>query len=172
MSMIKSMRKTVPVYPSQHTLDSVKVDGIKMDDIGKSMSNFVAKNIPKKRILVIDDEPQVRQVIQYCLEDLAGWETVSVGSAQEALVLAMTLPFDAILLDLVMPGMDGLMFLTTLRSYPDAPDLLVVLLTANARLYQNQVVDLDIAGIVEKPFDPIQLPIQVAQLLNWMPIGS
>jgi CheY-like chemotaxis protein len=86
-------------------------------------------------------------------------------------VLAMTLPFDAIVLDLVMPGMDGLMFLQALRSYPNAPDISVILLTGNASLYQNQLVDLDVAGIIEKPFDPIQLSIQVTQLLNWIPIA-
>jgi CheY-like chemotaxis protein len=165
MSMIKPLRQTVPIQNSNQPWDLIKVDRM-----AKSTSNSGSKELPKKRILVIDDEPQVRQVIQYCLEDLAGWETVSVGSAQDALVLATTLPFDAIVLDLVMPGMDGLMFLKALRAYPDAPDLLVILLTGNASLYQNRLVDLDVAGIIEKPFDPIQLPIQVAELLNWTPI--
>jgi CheY-like chemotaxis protein len=141
-----------------------------MTKMTKVTSNSISQDVPKKRILVIDDEPEVRQVIQYCLEDLAGWETVSVGSAQDALVLAMTLPFDAILLDLVMPGMDGLMFLKALRSYPKVLDLPVVLLTGNTLLYQDQLMNLDVVGIIKKPFDPIQLPIQVAQFLNWVPI--
>ncbi len=165
MSMIKPLRQTVSIQNSTQPWDLIKVDRM-----AKSISNSGSKEIPKKRILVIDDEPQVRQVIQYCLEDLAGWETVSVGSASEALVLATTLPFDAIVLDLVMPGMDGLMFLKALRADPNAPDLLVILLTGNASLYQNRLVDLDVAGIIEKPFDPIQLPIQIAELLNWLPI--
>ena len=126
----------------------------------------------KKRILVIDDEPNVRRVIQYCLEDLAGWTTEAVESGQDGLVLALTQPFDAIVLDLMMPGMDGLMFLKALRSYPDAPDLLVILLTAKSAVSLESLFDLDVAGIIEKPFDPIQLPIQIAQLLNWMPIGG
>ena len=126
----------------------------------------------KKRILVIDDEPSVRRVIQYCLEDLAGWTTEAVGSGQEGLTLAITQPFDAIVLDLMMPGMDGLMFLKALRSHPDAPDLLVILLTAKSAVSLESLFDLDVAGIIEKPFDPIQLPIQIAQLLNWMPIGG
>ena len=125
----------------------------------------------KRRILVIDDEPNVRRVIQYCLEDLAGWTTEAVGSGQDGLVLAVTQPFDAIVLDLMMPGMDGIMFLKALRSHPDAPDLLVVLLTAKSAVSLESLFDLDVAGIIEKPFDPIQLPTQIAQLLNWMPIG-
>ena len=126
----------------------------------------------KRRILVIDDEPNVRRVIQYCLEDLAGWTTEAVGSGQDGLVLAVTQPFDAIVLDLMMPGMDGIMFLKALRSHPDAPDLLVVLLTAKSAVSLESLFDLDVAGIIEKPFDPIQLPTQIAQLLNWMPIGG
>jgi CheY-like chemotaxis protein len=169
MSMIKSMQETLHSHQSNRPLALRKVD-IMANSSSNSSSNSVSKEAPKKRILVIDDEPQVRQVIQYCLEDLAGWETVAVGSAQEALVLATTLPFDAIVLDLVMPGMDGLMFLTALRADVNAPDLLVILLTGNASVYQNRLVDLDVAGIIAKPFDPIQLPIQIAQLLNWMPI--
>ena len=124
----------------------------------------------KKRILVIDDEPSVLRVIQYCLEDLAGWSTEGVSSGQDGLVLAVTQPFDAIVLDLMMPGMDGIMFLKALRAYPNAPDLLVILLTAKSAVSLESLFDLDVAGIIEKPFDPIQLPIQIAQLLNWMPI--
>ena len=124
----------------------------------------------KKRILVIDDEPSVLQVIQYCLEDLAGWSTEGVSSGQDGLILAVTQPFDAIVLDLMMPGMDGIMFLKALRAHPDAPDLLVILLTAKSAVSLESLFDLDVAGIIEKPFDPIQLPIQIAQLLNWMPI--
>ncbi len=126
----------------------------------------------KKRVLVIDDEPSVRRVIQYCLEDLAGWTTEAVGSGQDGLILAITQPFDAIVLDLMMPGMDGLMFLKALRSHPDAPDLLIILLTAKSAIPVDSLFDLDVAGIIEKPFDPIQFPIQIAQLLNWMPIES
>jgi CheY-like chemotaxis protein len=72
----------------------------------------------------------------------------------------------------MMPGMDGIMFLKALRSHPDAPDLLVVLLTAKSAVSLESLFDLDVAGIIEKPFDPIQLPTQIAQLLNWMPIGD
>jgi CheY-like chemotaxis protein len=166
MSRLKTMMEMVPIQSSSQSLDLVKVDCQT-----RLMSSSALNERVKKRILVIDDEPEVRQVIQYCLEDLAGWETVSVGSAQKALVLATTLPFDAIVLDFMMPEMDGLMFLKALRSHPNAPRILVVLLTGSASSCQHQLVDLDVAGIIEKPFDPIQLPIQVAQLLNWMPIA-
>jgi CheY-like chemotaxis protein len=140
--------------------------------ISQMPSKIASTVVPKKRILVIDDEPAVRRVIQYCLEDLAGWETVCVGSAQDGLVLVVTQAFDAIVLDLMMPGMDGIMFLKALRSHPEASDILVILLTGKSTVHFGNDSDLEVAGIIQKPFDPIQLPVQVAQLLNWMPIAS
>ena len=133
------------------------------------ISNNVLKNKDlKKRILVIDDEPEVCRVIQYSLENIGGWETVGVCSAQDGILLVMTQPFDAIVLDVIMPGMDGRMFLNALRAYPDAPQISVILMATTP----EQWVDLDIAGMIKKPFDPVQLPTQVATLLNWIPIAS
>ncbi len=163
----------MPMLDMIKTMKSIQtVAHLNVNNMSTSMSRMASTVVPKKRILVIDDEPEVRRVIQYCLEDLAGWETVSVGSAKDGLVLAMTQPFDAIVLDLMMPGMDGVMFLNALRAYPDAPDILIILLTAKSPVHFDHLFDLDVAGIIEKPFDPIQLPIQVAQLLNWMPIAN
>jgi CheY-like chemotaxis protein len=163
---MQSVIGPMPILQASRPLDFLKVNSMSMSGV-----NSASGVVPKKRVLVIDDEPEVRRVIQYCLEDLAGWETVSVGSGQDGLVLAMTQPFDAIVLDFMMPGMDGLMFLKALRAYPDSPDILVILLSAKPNFNLDNLFDLDVAGMIEKPFDPIQLPIQVAQLLDWMPIA-
>ena len=135
----------------------------------KALQNNDLKNKDfKKRILVIDDEPEVCRVIQYSLENIGGWETVGVCSAQDGILLVMTQPFDAIVLDVIMPGMDGRMFLKALRAYPDAPQMPIVLMAA----MPEQWVDLEVAGMIKKPFDPVQLPTQVATLLNWIPTAS
>ena len=140
----------------------------------RSVSNKVLKNRDlenkdlKKRILVIDDEPEVCRVIQYSLENIGGWETVGVCSAQDGILLVMTQPFDAIVLDVIMPGMDGRMFLNALRAYPDAPQISIILMATAPK----QWIDLKVAGMIEKPFDPVQLPNQVATLLNWIPTAS
>ena len=131
-------------------------------------NRIFTKNDLRKRILVIDDEPEVCRVIQYSLEDIGGWETVGVCSAQDGILLVMTQPFDAIVLDVIMPGMDGRMFLKALRAYPDAPQMPIVLMAA----MPEQWVDLEVAGMIKKPFDPVQLPTQVATLLNWIPTAS
>ena len=131
-------------------------------------NRIFTKNDLRKRILVIDDEPEVCRVIQYSLEDIGGWETVGVCSAQDGILLVMTQPFDAIVLDVIMPGMDGRMFLNALRAYPDAPQISVVLMATTPK----QWIDLEVSGMIEKPFDPVQLPNQVATLLNWIPTAS
>ena len=91
-----------------------------------------------KRILLIDDEEHVREVVQTCLETLGGWNVLSAASAQEGLIRAQAEQPDAILLDVMMPGMDGLAFLRQLRSNRATQDIPVVLLTAMAHRFNPQ----------------------------------
>ena len=61
-----------------------------------------------KQILIVDDEEHLRELVQACLEDLAGWETLVAGSGKECLQILQTEKPNAILLDVSMPGMDGI----------------------------------------------------------------
>jgi CheY-like chemotaxis protein len=122
----------------------------------------------KKRILAIDDEPTVRTIVQCCLEDLAGWEVVSVGSGAEGLVEAISNPPDAIVLDMMMPGMDGITFLKELQAKPDLPPIPVVILSA--KFYTNDLPLLDelgVVGVISKPFDALTICEQIAAFLGW-----
>lgn len=121
-----------------------------------------------KRVLVIDDEADVRAVVQGCLEDVAGWDVVTAGSGQEGLVKAVTEQPDGIVLDVMMPGMDGFAFLRELRSRPEGRSIPVVLLTAKINPTNPQVLfELSIKGIICKPFDPFMLTEQIADFLGW-----
>jgi len=121
-----------------------------------------------KRVLVIDDEPDVRAVVRGCLEDIAGWDVVTAASGQDALVQVIADPPDAILLDVMMPGMDGLSFLKALQSHTTVANLPVVLLTAKVNLTQpDDMSDLGIRGVISKPFDPFLLTEQIAGFLGW-----
>lgn len=60
-----------------------------------------------RKILIVDDEDHLRELVQFCLEDLAGWNTLCAGSGQEALEILQTESVQAILLDVSMPDMDG-----------------------------------------------------------------
>jgi CheY-like chemotaxis protein len=127
----------------------------------------------KKRVLVIDDEPGMRIVVQLCLEDIAGWDVILAQSGQEGLIKARTERPDAIVLDVMMPEMDGLTFLKELRANPDLPRIPVILLTAKVTLTQPQrFAELGVAGAISKPFDPLLVSDQIATFLGWNTRGG
>ncbi len=128
------------------------------------MSNHVSK----KRILVIDDEDDIREVAQLSLEMVGGWEVVVARSGQDGLALALKEQPDAILLDVMMPDMDGPATFSHLKANPDTQKIPVILLTAKVlSAEQNQLSDLGVTGIIAKPFDPMSLANQVAHALGW-----
>ncbi|MFB2898526.1 response regulator [Aerosakkonemataceae cyanobacterium BLCC-F50] len=121
-----------------------------------------------KRVLIVDDEPDVRAVVQGCLEDIAGWDVVTAASGQEGLAKVMVDRPNAIVLDVMMPGMDGLTFLRELRTRPEGRSIPVVLLTAKINPADPKMLsELSINGIISKPFDPFKLTEQIADFLGW-----
>lgn len=121
-----------------------------------------------KRILVIDDEERIQEVVQTCLEILSGWEILTAGNGGEGLTIAQTQQPNAILLDVSMPGMDGLTIFQRLQANPFTQSIPVVLLTAKVQpADRERFAQLGIAGVITKPFDPVQLAAQVAHALGW-----
>lgn len=121
-----------------------------------------------KRVLIIDDEADVRAVVRGCLEDIAGWEVVTAESGKEGLLKVITDAPDAIMLDVMMPGMDGLAFLSALKNYTKEVSISVVLLTAKINLIDSDdLSELNVKGIITKPFDPFLLVEQFANFLDW-----
>ncbi|WP_017316536.1 response regulator [Mastigocladopsis repens] len=121
-----------------------------------------------KRVLVVDDEKNLCLVIKACLENIGHWVVVTAQSGNEGLVLAQTELPDAILLDVMMPDMDGLVLFHTLQNNPVTQGIPVILLTAKVQQVDlNQFADLGIAGVIAKPFDPLKLANEVAELLGW-----
>lgn len=124
--------------------------------------------MPTKRILVIDDEKHLCTVIKACLENLGGWEVLTAESGYEGLQKAASDHPDAILLDVMMPDMDGLTLFQKLRQNPATQFIPVILLTAKVQVTdQVQFAQLNVAGMIAKPFDPLKLTEQVTQLLGW-----
>lgn len=127
---------------------------------------FVSMPVPC--ILVIDDEQTMRHILQCCFEDVAHWEVITASSGKEGLVKAEKEQPDAILLDVMMPEMDGLEFIQHLQAKPETYTIPVILLTAKIEVihnswdWQNCVV-----GAIAKPFDPILLVTQVADYLGF-----
>jgi CheY-like chemotaxis protein len=121
-----------------------------------------------KRILLIDDEKSISLVIQVSLSQLAHWTVLTAASSVEGLHQAEAEKPDAILLDLMMPEMDGFTVLKKLKENPKTADIPVILLTAKLQptgYYPSEQGQL--AGVLSKPFDPLTLSNQIAEILDW-----
>ena len=120
------------------------------------------------RILIIDDEEDIREVAALSLESVAGWEVVVAGSGAQGLARAIEHKPDAILLDVMMPGMDGPSTFRELRKNPETSKIPVLLLTAKVQSSdQRRFADLGVEGVLFKPFDPLTLHSQIANALGW-----
>lgn len=122
-----------------------------------------------KRILVIDDEDGVREIVQFSLEVAAGWEVFTAASGSEGLATAATKQPDAILLDVMMPDMDGPTTFSQLQANAATRHIPTILLTAKAKISeQRHFIDLGVAGVITKPFKALDLVEEIRQILNWM----
>lgn len=119
----------------------------------------------RKRILIVDDESDIRELAQIALEEFAGWKVLHARSGAEGITRAQTQQPDAILLDMMMPDMRGTQVLTTLKADPATTAIPVILLTAKVQAAQ-QPPD-GAAGVILKPFDPLQLAAEISRLLTW-----
>ncbi|MEM9002454.1 MAG: response regulator [Cyanobacteria bacterium P01_F01_bin.86] len=121
-----------------------------------------------KCVLVIDDEESIQKVVKLSLKMEASWETITASSGQEGIRQAEMHQPDAILLDVMMPEIDGIATFETLNENPQTQSIPVILLTAKTgtsekRLFQK----IGVAGVITKPFNPLTLASQVAKLLGW-----
>ena len=123
--------------------------------------------MPTKRLLVIDDEAHIREVIQTSLEIYADWEILPIGSAQQGLVQAEREQPDAIILDVTMPVTDGFTFLQQLRTNPATQSIPVVLLTAEPYWDNSLLTTLGVAAVLTKPFNPLTLADEITAALGW-----
>ncbi|MBD2315676.1 response regulator [Phormidium tenue] len=121
-----------------------------------------------KSILLIDDEPNLAQVIAVCLESFKGWKVQIANSGKAGLSIVESLKPDAILLDVMMPEMDGITVFQHLQQNLITQNIPVILLTAKVQASDRaRFAQLDIAGTISKPFEPLQIADQIAQLLKW-----
>jgi CheY-like chemotaxis protein len=120
------------------------------------------------KVLVIDDEDDIREVAALSLESVAGWEVVTANSGSQGLARAVEYQPDAILLDVMMPGMDGPTTFRELRKNPATAKIPVLLLTAKVQSSdQRRFADLGVEAVLFKPFDPLTLSTQIAGVLGW-----
>jgi CheY-like chemotaxis protein len=121
-----------------------------------------------KTILLVDDDDTIREVAQLTLEAVGGYHVLTASGGAEALVTADREQPDAILLDMMMPGMDGAATVAGLRANDSTRSIPIVLLTAKVHgAERSQWSELGVVGLIAKPFDPMQLSDDVAVLLGW-----
>jgi CheY-like chemotaxis protein len=124
----------------------------------------------KRRILVVDDDDATREAAALSLHTMAGWDVVEAYCGAQAIETATKHQPDAILLDVMMPAMDGPAMVAKLRSVRATSHIPIVLLTAKLQAVQDgSLTHLPVAGILPKPFDPLRLAHQVAEALGWAP---
>ena len=119
------------------------------------------------RVLHVEDEPDIREVALMALEMVGGLTVGQAGSGREALAQAQSFAPDIILMDVMMPGMDGPSTLLELRKCPQTASIPVIFMTAKV---QSQEVEryraLGAMGMIAKPFDPMALPGQILEIWN------
>jgi CheY-like chemotaxis protein len=120
-------------------------------------------------VLIVDDDAHIREVAQVTLEAIAGWTVVTAASGQEGIARALAEQPDAILLDVMMPEMDGPTTVGKLKEGEVTRDIPVVLLTAKVQAEDKRgFMDLGIEGIISKPFDPMTLADEISHTLGWV----
>jgi CheY-like chemotaxis protein len=121
-----------------------------------------------RRVLVVDDDDAIREVAQMALEIVGGFQVRTASSGLEAWTIVRDEAPDAVLLDVMMPGMDGPTLLSHLRGDRSTSAIPIIFLTAKIQTGDRRDwADLDIKGVIGKPFDPMRLAADVGRLLGW-----
>lgn len=115
-----------------------------------------------RRALIIDDEDDIREVVTISLEMMDGWEVLSASSGPTGILIAQAERPDVILLDVMMPGMDGKATFSELQSHDATRGIPVVFLTAKVQPSDRVAyLRLGVRGVISKPFDPLTLAAEM-----------
>ncbi|MFI8751310.1 response regulator [Vreelandella lionensis] len=118
-----------------------------------------------ERILYVEDDPDIQTVAKLALEVVGGYNVKVCSSGEQALEEAELYSPDMILLDVMMPGMDGPSTLARLRRLPSLEKVPVAFMTAKVQPHEvDQLIALGAESVIAKPFDPMTLAHQVRSL--------
>ncbi len=127
-------------------------------------------SVATKRILIVDDDADIREATQLCLEITGQWEVLKAGNGPDGIAIAQSEKPDAILLDMMLPGMDGLTILQRLRENAETQQIPIIILTAKAQTHEQQYFgQLKVASVITKPYDPLTISDQIALALTRAP---
>ena len=117
--------------------------------------------------LIVDDDDDIREIARMSLEVIGGWAVSEADCGSEAIARARALSPDVILLDVMMPGLDGVATLRILSHHPKTSHIPVIFLTAKAK--KGELRRLEAAGacgLIAKPFDPMRLAHEIEAILS------
>jgi CheY-like chemotaxis protein len=118
------------------------------------------------RVLLVDDEEDIRKIGNVSLAAIGKFETLLAANAEEGIEVARAEQPDVILMDMMMPGMDGLSALAALRAAPNTAQIPVIFITAKVQPSEvEHYLEMGAIGVIRKPFDPMSLSSQVVDLL-------
>ncbi len=119
------------------------------------------------RILLVDDEDDIRTIGEMSLSMVGQWDVLTAGDGPTAVEIALREQPDLILLDVMMPGMDGPTTFGKLRETPRTATIPVVFITAKVQKQEvERYMSLGALGVIAKPFDPMTLPDQIRALID------
>jgi two-component system, OmpR family, response regulator len=122
------------------------------------------------KVLLVDDDQNIRFVAQMALEGLTSWKVITASSGGEAIEVARVEKPDLILLDLMMPGMDGPTTYAKLKQEDGLSSTPVIFMTAKVQTHEVEShLKLGAAGVIAKPFDPMTLHEEILQILDASP---
>jgi CheY-like chemotaxis protein len=119
-----------------------------------------------RKVMLVDDEDDIRTIGMVSLSRVGGWQTVLAASGAEALAKGAAERPDLILLDVMMPGMDGPTTFGQLRAQEATAKTPVIFMTAKIQKQEvARYLELGAVGVIGKPFDPMTLPAEIKRLL-------
>lgn len=122
----------------------------------------------RKQVLVIDDEADIRDITQMSLEVTTDWDIQTAASGAEGLAMIRDRRPDLVLLDVMMPDMDGQETCAQLKQDPATESVPVIFLTAKVQVQDRlKLVETGVKAIFTKPFDPTTLGSEISQVLGW-----
>lgn len=120
---------------------------------------------PLKKLILVDDDKDVLTIARYCLQELKDTEVKYLSSGQEAIKEALTFLPDLMLIDVMMPQMDGIATLKALHLIPTLSQTPIVFFTAKVQQEElNEYFHMGVIDVLVKPFDPLTLASHILSI--------
>jgi len=124
------------------------------------------------KILHVDDEADIRSITKLALESIGGFNVFSCSSGKEAIASVTDTAPDLIVMDVMMPEMDGPTTFLALQKIPDAGRIPVIFMTAKSQKDEiDSLMEVGAIGVIAKPFDPMQLSKEIERIWSARPTG-